>query len=153
MHLKATRITGLVVLLLFGGKSKRAYENSGRAKKKGIEMDEVSGGFVADFDRDFDQIFSAPNMTGTPERRLLLAILERAILDYVGNDPREVEEAEEWLFGSLEQGLKAQFSFSWLCEQLDLDPVKISRRIKAMPRRGNRKIAPWYFAKEELAVA
>jgi len=116
-------------------------------------MDEVTGGFFADLDRDFCSIFGAPNVTGTPERRLLLAILERAILDYVGNDPREVQEAEEWLFGGPENGQRTQFSFAWLCEQLDLDPVRISRHIKSMPRRGNRKIAPWYFAKEQLAVA
>jgi hypothetical protein len=116
-------------------------------------MDEVNGGFLADFDRDFYQVFGAPNMTGTPERRLLLAILERAILDYVGNDAREVQEAEEWLFGEVENSRKSQFSFGWLCEQLDLDANKIARHIKSMPRRGNRKIAPWYFSKETLAVA
>jgi hypothetical protein len=116
-------------------------------------MDEVIGGFSGNLDQDFAQVFGAPNMTGTPERRLLLAVLERAILDYVGNNPKEVQEAEEWLFESHQLGSRAQFSFAWLCEQLDLDPIKISRHIKAMPRRGNRKIAPWYFAKEELAAA
>lgn len=116
-------------------------------------MNEVGSGFLAEFDRDLHQIFGAPNMTGTPERRLLLAILERAILDYVGNDAREVQEAEEWLFEDSESGQRVHFSFIWLCEQLDLDPVRISRHIRAMPRRGNRKIAPWYFAKEQLAVA
>jgi hypothetical protein len=116
-------------------------------------MDEVAHGFISDLDQDFSQIFGAPNMTGTPERRLLLAILERAILDYVGNNPREVQEAEEWLFEPHPHGSRSQFSFVWLCEQLDLDPVKVTKRVKSMPRRGNRKIAPWYFAKEELAVA
>jgi hypothetical protein len=116
-------------------------------------MDQVNGGFFSDVDQDFDQVFGSPNMTGSPERRLLLAILERAILDYVGNDPREVQEAEEWLFGAPESGGRNQFSFPWLCEQLDLDPRKIAHKIKAMPRRGSRKIAPWYFAKEQLATA
>lgn len=116
-------------------------------------MEEVVTGFLSDLDRDFYNVFGAPNMTGSPERRLLLAILERAILDYVGNDPREVQEAEEWLFNSPESGAKGQFSFTWLCEQLDLDHQRISKKIKAMPRRGNRKIAPWYFAKEAVASA
>lgn len=116
-------------------------------------MDEVNKGFVANVENDFYQVFGAPNMTGTPERRLLLAILERAILDYVGNDPREVIEAEEWLFGEGEHYGKSQFSFPWLCEQLDLDHARIARHIKAMPRRGNRKVAPWYFAKEQMAAA
>ena len=116
-------------------------------------MDEVVTGFLSDLDRDFYSVFGAPNMTGSPERRLLLAILERAILDYVGNDPREVQEAEEWLFHSHQGVSRRHFSFDWICEQLDLDARKISEKIKAMPRRGNRKIAPWYFAKEALASA
>jgi hypothetical protein len=116
-------------------------------------MDEVVTGFLSDLDRDFYNVFGAPNMTGSPERRLLLAILERAILDYVGNDPREIQEAEEWLFNSQECGVKGQFSFVWLCEQLDLDHKRIAKKIRAMPRRGNRKIAPWYFAKEAVASA
>jgi len=116
-------------------------------------MDEVVTGFLSDLDRDFYNVFGAPNMTGSPERRLLLAILERAILDYVGNDPREVQEAEEWLFNSCENSAKGQFSFMWLCEQLDLDHKRIAKKIRAMPRRGNRKIAPWYFAKEAVASA
>jgi hypothetical protein len=116
-------------------------------------MEQVVSGFLSDLDRDYQQIFGVPNMTGTPERRLLLAILERAILDYVGNDPREVQEAEDWLFNSPDSGPRSQFSFHWLCEQLDLDAQKISKKIRAMPRRGNRKIAPWYFAKESLATA
>lgn len=116
-------------------------------------MDQVVGGFLSDLDRDYYNVFGAPNMTGSPERRLLLAILERAILDYVGNDPREVHEAQEWLFGSPEADTRSQFSFVWLCEQLDLDHRKIARKIKAMPRRGSKKIAPWYFAKEGVAAA
>ncbi len=116
-------------------------------------MDEVNGGSPANYEHDFYQVFGAPNMTGTPERRLLLAILERAILDYVGNDHREIQEAEEWLFGESATEKNVQFSFGWLCEQLDLDPIKIAGHIKSMPRRGNRKVAPWYFAKVDLAVA
>lgn len=98
-------------------------------------------------DRDYYNVVGYPTSSGSPERRLLLAILERAILDYVGNDRKEITEAEEWLFGELEEPSYAIFSFSWVCEQLDLDMKEIASTIKAMPRRGNRKIAPWYFMK------
>jgi hypothetical protein len=91
-------------------------------------------------------------MTGTPERRLLLAILERAVLDFVGNDSREIEEAEAWLFGDLDSPTNEQFSFPWVCEQLDLDMYKIASKIRSMPRRGNRKVAPWYFAKSIMTA-
>lgn len=92
-------------------------------------------------------LLDIPNQTGTPERNLLMAILERAILDYVGNDPKEIEEAAEWLFEDLSQTNYDQFSFPWLCQQLDLDPYKIAGKVKAMPKRGANRIAPWYFAK------
>lgn len=110
------------------------------------KMEESTSGFPG-VDREYYQVVGIPNMTGTPERRLLLAILERAILDYVGNDQREVDEAEQWLFGDLDAPKNDQFSFPWVCEQLDLDMYRIAAKIRSMPRRGNRKVAPWYFTK------
>ena len=66
---------------------------------------------VIAFDSDSTALFETPNLTGTPERRLLLAILERAILDYVGNDSKEVLEAGDWLFTDGEQKAMPAFSF------------------------------------------
>lgn len=102
---------------------------------------------VIQFDSDAGSLFEEPNMTGSPERRLLLAILERAILDYVGNDSREVLESGDWLFGETPSAASAAFSFPWVCEQLDLDPQTISTRIHKMPKRGSHRIAPWYLTK------
>lgn len=86
---------------------------------------------------------------GVPERRLLLAILERAILDFVGNEPKEVESASEWFFGdrNSREALQppAAFSFGWVCEALDLDPQRVAAFVSALPKRGRRRIAPWYF--------
>ncbi|WKZ57499.1 MAG: hypothetical protein QY326_02210 [Bdellovibrionota bacterium] len=95
-----------------------------------------------------ESLFDAPNGTGTPERRLLLAVLERAILDFVGNDQREIEEAAEWLFSDLEDPEYGEFSFAWICRELDLDYKKISQQIREMPKRGNSRIAPWYINKD-----
>jgi hypothetical protein len=112
---------------------------------KGSEsMSSSSQPTVPQTDSIVTPIFSEPNQTGTPERRLLMAILERAILDYVGNNEREVSEAEEWLFNGEECG-EYTFSFEWLCQQLDLDSGVIARQIRAMPKRGHRRVAPWYF--------
>ena len=110
-------------------------------------MEDSSSSSFPGIDREYQEATGLPNMTGTPERRLLLAILERAILDFVGNEPKEIEEAERWLFGELDHPGPGQFSFYWVCEQLDLDPYRIANKIRAMPRRGNRKVAPWYFQK------
>ena len=109
-------------------------------------MEDSSSSFPG-IDSQYQESTGGPNMTGTPERRLLLAILERAILDFVGNEPKEIEEAERWIFGELDHPSAGQFSFLWVCEQLDLDPYKIANKVRAMPRRGSRKVAPWYFQK------
>ena len=104
---------------------------------------------LAKIDSDAEYTFGAPNLTGSPERNLLVAILERAILDYVGNNEREVFEAETWLFSNSDDRDDGEFSFDWICQELDLDPVKIARIILAMPKRGSRRVAPWYFNDHE----
>jgi hypothetical protein len=94
-----------------------------------------------------------PNPYGTPERNLLMSMLERAILDYVGNDAKDVDQATEWIFGTdlesveANEGSLTPFSFIWTCRELDLDPKFVSETIKAMPRRGKNRVAPWYFTK------
>ncbi len=95
---------------------------------------------------DINSFYDAPNATGSPERRLLLAILERAILDYVGNDPREIQGSSDWLFSDDGENGR-EFTFVWVCEQLELDPKTIADCIQAMPKRGNHRIAPWYLTK------
>ena len=90
--------------------------------------------------------YEEPNFTGSPERRLLLAILERAILDFVGNDSREIQGSSDWLFGDDSED-DGEFSFGWVCRQLDLDPESIAEHIRMMPKRGSHRIAPWYLTK------
>ena len=102
-------------------------------------------------DSDAEETFGEPNRTGTPERNLILAILERAILDFVGNDEKEARLAEDWIFGHLKTETPEEFSFAWICHHLDLDKGKISGIIRAMPKRGDRRIAPWYFMKQSDA--
>lgn len=96
-------------------------------------------------------ILDIPNQTGTPERRLILAILERAILDFVGNDQKEILEAEAWIFGDDDDAENNDnfmtFSFAWVCQQLDLDIEDIREKIRAMPKRGESRLAPWYLTK------
>jgi hypothetical protein len=94
-------------------------------------------------------IFDEPNHTGSPERMLLLAVLERAILDFVGNDSKEAQLAEEWIFAPSLADNAEPFSFPWICRELDLSPSSVSKIIRAMPKRGNNRIAPWYFTRKE----
>lgn len=98
----------------------------------------------SEIDVDATEIFGAYNNTGTPERRLLLAILERAILDYVGNDEDAALSSVEW-FSSENTSCNVAFSFPWICQQLDLDIDRVLKRIIELPKRGARRGAPWYF--------
>ena len=107
-----------------------------------------SGTGALSIDVEAAEYADAPNEKGTPERNLLMAILERAILDFVGNDVKEMEDAEEWFFTDLDDPPLDEFSFPWLCQQLDLDPVFVADTVKNMPKRGHRRVAPWYFMKQ-----
>ena len=95
---------------------------------------------------------STPNQTGSPERNLMMAILERAILDFVGNRPSDIKSAEDWIFSDAQEP-QEEFSFAWVCSELDLDPKSIAAAIKAMPKRGNNRVAPWYFNKQQNKAA
>ena len=103
--------------------------------------------FATDDTSGYD-VFEERNLTGTSERNLLMAILERAIIDYVGNSRKEANDAEEWMFGEGSDSLYIDFSFAWVCHQLDLDPQHIAKLVLAMPKRGENRLAPWYFMKE-----
>jgi hypothetical protein len=89
-------------------------------------------------------LFEAANETGSPERRLLMGIIERAILDYVGNEPKEKLQATEWIFND-EDDENDEFTFAWVCSQLDLPTDKIRSSIAKMPMRGDSRLAPWYM--------
>jgi len=96
-------------------------------------------------DQDAFNLFDYPNLTGTPERNLLMAVLERAILDFVGNSEKELLEAEQWLFEEVGEPPYEIFSFGWVCNQLDLDANQIAETVERMPKRGHHRTAPWYF--------
>ena len=66
--------------------------------------------------------------TFVPEKNLLIAILHRAILDYIGNQPLQASEAEEWLFSEAPEN--CQFSFHWVCLHLGLAPKDILKWLK-----------------------
>ena len=98
-------------------------------------------------DSDAAGLFDTPNLTGTPERRLLLAVLERALLDYVGNDLEEARSADDWIFEHAENEDESAFSFAWICKELDLEVKDIRNKVRSMPKRGASRIAPWYLTK------
>lgn len=83
-----------------------------------------------EIDVDGYNLFDYPNESGSPDRNLLMAILERAILDYVGNDAKELQDAEHWIFADLEEpGLKNSV-FLGSANNLISIWTKLPRRLK-----------------------
>lgn len=107
---------------------------------------------IPTIDPDAYNIYDYPVVCGTPERNLLMAMMERAILDFVGNQEQEIEDAREWLFEDQEQ-IHRSWSFEWICEQLGLNQGKVLDTIKKMPKRGDNRTAPWYWSNYGSLVA
>lgn len=70
----------------------------------------------------------------TPEKSLIVAVIERAIFDYVGSHSEERREARSWLF----DGRRDIFSFHWCLDELNLLGHKkyFRERILLLPTRG-----------------
>ena len=73
---------------------------------------------------------SVPRDMGSfnPERRLLAAILQRAINDYLTGDGELRESAEEWIY-STEDSQEA-FGFGYICEALDFHKEELRKAIR-----------------------
>lgn len=65
-----------------------------------------------------------------PERELLIAVLDRAVVDYHGAKGEMRLSAAEWIFGNPESS--ETFSFCWVCEYLDLRPKCIRQEIERL---------------------
>ncbi|MDR2337054.1 MAG: hypothetical protein LBE20_00175 [Deltaproteobacteria bacterium] len=62
-----------------------------------------------------------------PEKRLLAAVLQRAITDYVVGEGELQESAAQWLYGSEENN--SAFGFSFICEALDFHKDELRKAI------------------------
>lgn len=62
-----------------------------------------------------------------PEKRLLAAVLQRAITDYISGDGELREGSRLWLFD--EEPTDAPLTFAFICEALDLDKDTLRKAI------------------------
>lgn len=62
----------------------------------------------------------------SPERNLLTAVLERALLDLSDNQHRQ--DAMRWINKELTDSPEVM-SFQYVCLQLDMDPVVIRKKV------------------------
>ncbi|MBP9838574.1 MAG: hypothetical protein KBC84_07645 [Proteobacteria bacterium] len=93
---------------------------------------------------------SVPKTNGgfNPERRLLAAVLQRAITDYLSGDPELHESAKEWLFSPDDPN--ETFCFSYICEALDFHKEElrkaISKQLDVLVEAGSTKAFEDMFA-------
>jgi hypothetical protein len=90
----------------------------------------------------------------SPEERLMLAVLERAIRDYIGGAPEERDDAEEWLFADDDPTTDDRevqkfepFSFPWICHVLDLNGAQILKRIVIAAEQSKSGTLPFFLDK------
>lgn len=74
-----------------------------------------------------------------PEKRLLAAVLQRAITDFISGDQDVQEDSAQWLLDDEPSG--SPLTFEFVCEALDIDPESLRRQIIAqrdsMPAAGS----------------
>jgi hypothetical protein len=66
--------------------------------------------------------------TYVPEKRLLAAVLQRAITDFIGGEGEVREGARCWLMD--DEPTDAPLTFRFICEALDLDCDSLRRAIQ-----------------------
>ena len=71
--------------------------------------------------KDLRQVRAVENPAPrTAEHRLIVAVLQRAITDYLGDDTELAEDAKTWLFAEQFAPYEV-FTLGWICEQIDLN--------------------------------
>lgn len=84
-----------------------------------------------------------------PERRLLAAVLQRAVFDYIGAVAEDRQEAAEWFFSNPVN--EDEFSFNWICSQLNVDPGMLRNQLVNMKRLEG-KVTPQQWLAQKLAA-
>lgn len=71
-----------------------------------------------------------PRGTGgfNPERRLLAAVLQRAITDFLTGESELKDSAYEWLYGPDDPN--EAFAFAYICEALDFHKEELRKAIQ-----------------------
>lgn len=80
------------------------------------------------FEFDSDSVFSCAEREWlrVPEQRLLFAMIERAVRDLSTGHENDARAAYSWLFDEVNsRACPRPFSFSWICECLEIDAHKL----------------------------
>ena len=86
---------------------------------------------------------AAGSIPTIPEKELLLAILDRSVLDFHSKNRRLSKAAAEWLFEDEECSESLAFSFGWICQFLSIEKESLRSSIRSLdlsskPPQGHR---------------
>lgn len=81
----------------------------------------------------------------SPEKRLLLAVLEQAIRDCLEKDVAYAKQAQWWIFEDKDGDFHWPFSFTWVCRYLDIDPEEVQSRVRYFLDHGVPQEIQWNF--------
>ena len=65
-----------------------------------------------------------------PEKKLLVAVLQRAVTDFVTGDDEMKSEAFNWIMDSKMEDEERPLTFIYICEALDFEPDNLRKAIK-----------------------
>lgn len=81
------------------------------------------------FNRYFDE-FTQDEIKNSPEKNLLISIVQRAMIDVYCGKPRWERDAINWLTSTK----KSEFSYHWICSILQIDSVRLRDKILSAKR-------------------
>lgn len=77
--------------------------------------------------------------TIVPEKRLLAAVLQRAITDFIGGEGEIQEGSRAWLMD--DEPTDSPLTFAFICEALDLDHESLRKAIMLQQQSSTAKIS------------
>ena len=84
----------------------------------------------------------------SPEKRLLLAVLEQGIRDFLDKGKGYANQAKWWLFDDIEADFQNPFTCAWICKELDIDIRSLRSRVEHFSENGVPKEMVWVFKKQ-----
>ena len=85
-----------------------------------------------------DAVDPVREVAGIGEKKLLAALLKRAVLDYLGESGEHAVAAEQWIFDDLQVRPVKEYTFLWVCEHLGIEGPELASQlsIEKRQRRG-----------------
>ena len=93
-------------------------------------------------------VYSGLDNCSSPEKRLLLAVLEQGIRDFLDKGKPHSNQAKWWLFDDKDADFHNPFTCAWICKELDIDINLLRERVLFFSENGVPQEIVWIFKKQ-----